>query len=89
MLEVEGERAKRRQKVAGEQFGRGVPKVTVKSPEAKGEARQVVADKLGSAPQKVTQAAAVVKAIDEMEHAGDKRGNALRAWRSLGASMPL
>jgi hypothetical protein len=60
MLDVEGERAKRRQKAAGEQFGRGAPKVTVKSPEAKGEARQAVADKLGSAPQKVTQAAAVV-----------------------------
>jgi len=58
MLEVEGERAKRRQKVAGEQFGRGAPKVTVKSPEAKGEARQMVAERLGVAHPKVTQAAA-------------------------------
>ncbi len=46
-----------------------------------GEARQIVADKLGSAPQKVTQAAAVVKAIDEMEQAGDKRGVAERLKR--------
>jgi hypothetical protein len=37
------------------------------------KARQIVANKLGTAPQKVTQAAVVVKVIDELEEAGDKR----------------
>jgi len=65
MLEVEGERAKRRQVRKANEFV-----VMNSSPQnEKGAARQIVADKLGSAPQKVTQAAAVVKAIDEMEQA--------------------
>ncbi len=52
MLEVEGERAKRRQVRKPSEFV-----VQNSSPQnEKGAARQIVADKLGSAPQKVTQA---------------------------------
>ncbi len=73
MLELEGERANRRKAV------RSPERLHVQNSahvNETGQARQIVADKLGVSHPKVTQAAAVVKAIDEMEQAGDKRGAA-------------
>ncbi len=72
MLDVEGERAKRRQVRKASEF---VPQNS-SGQNGTGEARKIVAEKLGVAHPKVTQAAAVVKVIDEMEQAGDKRGAA-------------
>ncbi len=67
LLHIEGERAKRRQ-------GQRNDLVPISAPsEDSGKAREKVAEALGSGKNKVTQASAVVKAIDDLEASGDKR----------------
>ncbi len=70
LLHIEGERAKRRMAV------RSIVVLPVaNSPQVndQGKAREKVAEALGSGQKKVTQAAAVVQAIDDLEASGDKR----------------
>jgi len=59
MLEVEGERAKRRMAVRSPER---LPVPNWAQVNETGKARQIVADKLGAGKNKVTQAAAVVQA---------------------------
>lgn len=70
LLEIESERAKRRQAVRSPGF-----LLSPKSEQVNqnGKASQIVAEKLDAGKHKVTQAAAVVKAIDDLEQSGDKR----------------
>ena len=64
-LEIEHERARRRQAVRS--------LLPQNSAEVNGDARKIVADKLGMSHPKVTQAAAVVEVIDKLTEAGDTR----------------